>query len=525
MKLLSSVPLLQTGILPALVQDYLSGNENLRHLYNYTPDILSFKKAIEDKAKDKTNRSLLVEVLKAQYANIPASPYTQSNIAALLEESTFTVTAAHQPCLFMGPLYNIYKISGAINLTQQLKRQYPAYNFVPVFWMGSEDHDMEELNNTSINGKKVEWAAQVSGAVGRIPSEVIRSTIDSLKEAGASFELLQVLEIGIEQYQTFGKLTQYFINELFKEFGLVVIDQDDKHLKALYADVITDEVFNSRATSVLQDNLKFLEENYKAQAQPREINFFHLGEGYRERIIKKESGEFAVNNKDIEFTAEELKTQIKEHPENFSPNVIFRPLYQEMILPNLAFVGGSGELSYWLELKPLFDYYKVNFPVLIMRNSAAIANTSVLNKLQKLQMNATDFFGDVEELIKDYVKRNATADTSLEAEKTAMEKLYEAVVSKAENVDPTLKQSAAGELQKALNALTNLEGKMLKAEKRSQETAVNQLRSVHAALFPDGSLQERKESFVPYYSPEFIRAMVETLSPLDGQFKMFALTN
>jgi len=287
------------------------------------------------------------------------------------------------------------------------------------------------------------------------------------------------------------------------------------------AEVITDEVFNSRAESVLKDNLQFLEANYKVQAQPREINFFHLGEGYRERIVKHGDG-YAVNNTDVKFTAEELTTLIKEEPESFSPNVMFRPLYQEMILPNLAFVGGSGELSYWLELKPLFEYYNVNFPALIMRNSATIAGGAVLNKLQKLQMNATDFFGDIEELVKDYVRRNSTADTSLEAERASLEKVFEAIVAKAETVDPTLKQSAAGELQKALNALANLEGKMLKAEKRNQETGVNQLRSVHASLFPEGTLQERRENFMPYYTAEFINTMVETLNPLDGEFKVFA---
>lgn len=523
MNVISSLPLLQTGILPPLVYDYLAGKEQVRHLYNYTPDILSFKKAIEDKAKDKTNRRLLVEVLKKQHADIPTSPYTEANIQALLDENTFTVTAAHQPCLFMGPLYNIYKISGAINLAKQLKQHYPAFNFVPVFWMGSEDHDMGELNHTYINGKRVEWSASVSGAVGRVPSEVVQSAIDSLKENGFSSELLNVLEQGIDSYKTFGGLTQYFVNELFKEHGLVVLNQDDKAFKTVLNEVMADEVFNSRATTVLKDSLQFLETNYKVQAQPREINFFHLGEGYRERIVKQGDG-YSVNNIALNFTAEELKALINEQPENFSPNVIFRPLYQEMLLPNLAFVGGSGELSYWLELKPLFDYYHVNFPALVMRNSAVIASGAVLNKLQKLQMNATDFFGDIEEVVKDYVRRNSTAETSLEVEKTALDNLFANVVTKAEKVDPTLKQSAVGELQKALNALTNLEGKMLKAEKRNQETAVNQLRSVHAALFPEGTLQERRENFMPYYSPAFIAAMVENLNPLDGQFKVFALT-
>jgi uncharacterized protein YllA (UPF0747 family) len=196
-------------------------------------------------------------------------------------------------------------------------------------------------------------------------------------------------------------------------------------------------------------------------------------------------------------------------------------LYQEVILPNLAFVGGAGELSYWLELKPLFDYHKVNFPMLVMRNSAAIVTAPVQKKLEKLGLQPAGLFGEIEPLINTYIQQSLSEEATLSSQKEQLALLYDAVLAKAEAADVTLKQSAAGEKQKALAALDNLEAKMLKAEKRRQETTVAQIRSVHAALFPENNLQERRENFMPYYSPTFIDDVVAQLNPFDKAFQFF----
>ncbi len=512
----------KTGILPFLISDYVSQKDSITFLSKYPFDFSSFKNVIADKAKDNTDRAVLVEVLQSQYAGILASDSVSKNIESLLSANTFTVVAAHQPCLFMGPLYNIYKIACAINVSNQLKQQFPNQHFVPVFWMGTEDHDVEELNHTFVNGKRIAWKDAGSGASGRWNTASMQAAIEELKTVSSDSEIVSILEEGAKKYKTFGRFTQYFVNEIFKEHGLVVLDADDSRLKKKFSGVIKEEVLNSRALEVSKGNVEFLETNYKAQAKPREINFFYLGENYRERIIfNSTSQKFEVNNTSVSFSREEIVSEIEIHPERFSPNVIYRPLYQEMILPNLAFVGGAGELSYWLELKPLFDYYKVNYPMQVMRGSAAIINGSVVKKLEKLNLKPEDFFGDVEQLINRYVQQNMSEGSNLEAEKKKLEELYDSILIKAEATDITLKQSASGEKQKAISALENLEAKMLKAEKRKQETAVSQIRSVHASLFPEGNLQERRENFIPYYNKEFIAALVQQLDAFGKSFKVF----
>ncbi|MBL0310697.1 MAG: bacillithiol biosynthesis cysteine-adding enzyme BshC [Bacteroidetes bacterium] len=519
----SEIEMGSTGLLPALVSDYLSQNKSLAHLYKYSFDFSAFKQVIADKSNDSIDRKTLVEVLKKQYHLISASPSVTANIEKLASDKTFTITTAHQPSLLLSPLYFIYKISCVINIANQLTKTYPGYQFVPVFWMGSEDHDIDELNHAYVHGKKIEWNTDGRGAIGRIETESLHSVIEELKNTVSDSHLLSVIEKGVAEFNTFGNFTQYFINEIFKDEGLLVLDQDDATLKKIFARVAKDEIENKRAVEVLKPTIEFLESNYKVQAKPREINFFYLGENIRERIVfNSDSRKFEVINTSLAFTAEEMTREIESHPERFSPNVIFRPLFQEMILPNLAFVGGAGEMSYWLELKPLFDYYGINYPMQILRSSAAILNHSTEKKLEKLGLQAADFFEDIEQLINRYIQLHYASDSNLQDEEKKLEELFATIAAKAEAIDVTLGPSAASEKQKVLASIKNLEGKMLKAEKKKHETAVAQIRSIHAHLFPEGVLQERRENFIPYYDKLFIRHCVLNLNPFDRKFKFFS---
>jgi bacillithiol biosynthesis cysteine-adding enzyme BshC len=511
----------KTGLLSPLISDYLAQKKELARLYKYPFSYSSFSEVIGDKSKDNTDRKLLVDVLKSQYAKLPVHDKVNRNIELLWSDKTFTVVASHQPVLFLGPLYNIYKIASAIQLATGLKGDYPQYDFVPVFWLGSEDHDTEELNHVYINGNKIEWKEAGSGASGRWKTDTLKPLLEQLKSTNSDQVIINLLENGLKQFSTFGRLTQYLVHELFKEHGLIVIDQNDAGFKKKFAPVIQDEILNSTASAVLKSNIEFLESSYKPQAKPREINFFYLGEGFRERIIyNPDSGKFEVNNTALSFTRESIISEIENHPERFSPNVILRPLFQEMILPNLAFIGGAGELSYWLELKPLFEHYKVNYPMLVLRSSAVIISTSIQKKLEKLNLSVVDFFQDVEVVINQYVRQNISAEAHLNGEKAKLDEVFDLISSKAIAADPTLKQSVAAEKQKALAILENIESKILKAEKRKQETAVNQIRSIHAALFPGNEPQERREGFTAFYGDNFINEVVQQTDAFKKAFSV-----
>lgn len=522
LSLIQQTELTTTGWLPPLVHDYLMQKKEISFLWKYSPDIHSFKQIIADKKADHTDRNLLVQVINKQYLNKAVTDPVANNIQLLLHENTYTVTAAHQPCLFLGPLYNIYKIACTIHLAGQLKRAYPASNFVPVFWLGSEDHDVDELNHTFIKNEKITWQQPGTGAAGRWNTATLKAVFDELKNLLPEADILEKITQGLNRFKSFGTFTRYIIHEIFKEHGLVVIDGDDEQLKQQLVSVIKEEVEQCRAIQVLKQSIEFLSAHYKVQAIPRDINFFYLGDNFRERIIYNAEAEmFEVNNTALRFTAQQMADEIENFPERFSPNVIYRPVFQELILPNLAFVGGSGELSYWLELQPLFEHYKINYPMLVMRNSAAIVPASVHTKLKKLNLQPTSFFKEVETLVNEYVQQQSAGFLSLAEQKNQLAALFETVAQKVTTVDITLKQSALAEKQKSMTALENLEAKMLKAEKRKNETAVNQIRNIHSTLFPDGNLQERKENFLSFYSANFVQVLVNEMNPLDKKFKFF----
>lgn len=513
------VSLTETGLLPSLIQDYLLNPDKLKHLFNYPFEPDNIQHAIEHRAAKKINRKILVDTLKKQYVKFSNHPEVEKNILLLADDKTFTITAAHQPCLFTGPVFNIFKIAGTVNVCRQLKTAFPAYNFVPVFWLGSEDHDVEELSHAFINGKRIDWEHSDRGASGKWNTKSLESAITELKNQLPGNQIISVFESGLLHHSDFGEYSQYLIHELFKDYGLVVLNQDEPELKANFKEVISDEILNRSATETLNSTIQYLEQHYKAQAVPREINFFYLQENSRERIVYDgETGLFRVNNTMLAFTKEQIISEIELHPERFSPNVITRPLYQEFTLPNLAFVGGSGELSYWLQLKPLFDRFDICYPMLIHRNMGSFVNDSFYRKAEKLGLSLHEVFQPTDQLFNQYVRKSLNADLLTESEEAEISRLFDSIAEKAEKADPTLKNAALAEKQKALTGIQNVKSKVVKAEKKKQETALQQLNAIHAQLFPEETLQERRDNFLSFYREDFIAEMVKHCNPFRKAF-------
>lgn len=356
----------ETRCFSSTVNRLLARDEKIKPFINQFPNLKSFGEIISERTFS-GNRTELVSVLKGQYQNITSSDLLNQNIELLKNENTFTITTGHQLNIFTGPLYFIFKIVSAINLAKDLKIAFPNKNFVPVYWMATEDHDFEEINHTYLSGKKIEWKNNVAGATGRLATKTIIQALNDYKGVlGISKNAQKLLDIVSKAYaddKTLAEATRYLANELFGEYGLIIIDADDKILKSQFIDIIEQDIIQQNSFKNIEECSKKLAKiDIEAQVNPREINFFYLTDDLRERIVF-EYGKYQVLNTEITFNEAELKKEIKENPERFSPNVVIRPLYQEVILPNLAYIGGGGELAYWLQLKSNFDFYKINFPL------------------------------------------------------------------------------------------------------------------------------------------------------------------
>ena len=510
---------------PAIIR-YLDNDPQLNPFFNFKADIDGFQKFIDAKAND-CNREVIVEVLIEQYSKSGQTTSTSvsNNIDLLLEKSTYTVTTGHQLNLFTGPLYFIFKIVTAISLAKELKANFPDKNFIPVFWMATEDHDFAEINHTYIANKKIAWDIPVAGATGRINTKEIGKTLrDYTSALGVSEyaeELRSLMQHAYNDHSTLADSTRSIVNSLFEDYGLVILDADDKRLKNEFAEIIFKDITEQNSyKSISEANEKLKETGLDTQVNPREINFFYLTDGLRERIVF-EDNRYAVLNTKIRFTGDEIKTEIKDHPERFSPNVVMRPLYQEAILPNLAYIGGGAEIVYWLQLKQNFDFYKVDFPVLLLRNSAIITTSNLTSKLSRIDLSTKDIFQDSEELRKEWVRSHSNHVLNIKSEQEELNKIFEKLKLRALKIDPTLAPSTEAVQARLHKALKNLEGKLMKAEKRNFTDALAQIDSIKSKLFPGGGLQERTENFGLFYvkyGKGFISELVEKFKPLDLKF-------
>lgn len=522
------IALSELNLLPKLVEDYLNLKPELARLYSYEPTWDGLKLAKSAKANF-AHRENLYQGLKAQYKGFNLSAEQEANLESLKASTTFTISTAHQLCLFTGPSYFIYKILSAIKLARLCKEKFPEANFVPVYWMGSEDHDFEEINHAFIFNQKLEWQGDNGGAVGRLPLNGMDAILNELELLLGTSENAQFIYQSIAKYfvknTSYGKAFQEWILSLFSSYGLLVLDQDDKQLKASFSHVLEDEIFNNSASSALEKNEKFLGDNYHVQANSRDINVFFLRENKRERIERSENG-FQIVNSSLQFSEAEMRSALQNEIEAFSPNVILRPLYQETILPNIAFIGGPGEVSYWLQLKDVFAKHSIEQPVILLRDMALNLAGNQLDKLSSWDLGIERMFEDLDQLKKELVAADSEHELELNDEREALIALFEKIKHTASLIEKNLSQSVEAEQQKVLNSFSNLESKLLRAEKKLHEQKLNQLEKIKEKLFPEQVLQERRTNFLEWYlrySDTAFESLLSSFDPLKKEMKIFRL--
>ncbi|TCI89995.1 bacillithiol biosynthesis cysteine-adding enzyme BshC [Tenacibaculum sp. M341] len=520
------IPFKKTGFFSTMMCDYIDKSKKIEPYYHNFPDINGFKSQIEEKQQSfsKENRTVLVAALKDQYKNINVSDKTMFHIDLLADENTFTVTTGHQLNLFTGPLYFLYKIISAINLAEELKSQFPEKNFVPIYWMATEDHDFEEINFFNFRGKKIQWNSEQSGAVGRFSTEGLEAILDVFKQEIGNSErakyLQNLFEEGYVKHTTLTEATRYIANELFAAYGLVIVDADERSLKQLFVPYVKKELLNQVSFNSVTSTSTALEKVYHAQVNPREINLFYLTDELRERIVLEE-GVYKVNNTDIQFTESQILAELNDYPERFSPNVIMRPLLQEVILPNLCYIGGGGEMAYWMQLKSYFETVSVPFPILLLRNSVQVISEKQFKKLGKLSISVEELFYKQNDLLAEKVLSNSESNFDFKAQKQVLEDQFATLRDLASKTDASFVGAVNAQEKKQLKGLQNLEKRFLRAEKRKQSDLVTRITLLQNEILPNQSLEERQRNFSEFYleyGNDFIKELKKELKPLQLEF-------
>ena len=533
---LTRIPYRNTGYFSSLICDLIEGYPALETLVSGPVSLEEFEKQIAVKQKHYSlfTRKTLVKAIKAQYQGLSSTKKVDAQISLLAKETTFTVTTGHQLNLFTGPLYFFYKIISTIKQCKQLKQKYPQFDFVPLYWMATEDHDFEEISYFFFQGKKLQWNEQSQGPVGRLSLASLGPLLDIFEKLlGDSDRAKEIKAIIQKTYRTAANLaeaTQKLVHHFFGEEGLVILDADRKDLKACFVPQIKNDLEHHHCKVTVEGTIEKIQANYSdqytPQVNPREINLFYLTDKLRERIVKTPTA-YATTETNTTFTKEALWAEVENHPECFSPNVLMRPLYQEVILPNLCYIGGGGEIAYWLELKAFFKKEAVPFPLLLLRNSAVLATQKTIRKIKQLDLDEEELFLNRTALINKKIRQISNIDLDLQFLKEKLEEQFEYLESLVQSTDPSFEGTVKAQKQKQFNGIDTLEKRLLNAQKKKLVDHVQRLTLLHEMLFPNNSLQERQSNFFEFYlshGEDLVPLLFEQLDPLKLEFSWIQLS-
>ena len=502
MNKLTNIPFLEIESIPLLIKDFLQqkipGFESqFFNLENIEKQFQLKKQSFSD---DK--RKVLCEVLQEQHSHQQQSAKQQSNLKDLELHETFTVTTGHQLNLFSGPVFFIYKILQTIKLAEFLSEKFPSKNFVPLFWLASEDHDFEEINHFKTENYYYEIKAKSGGVVGKIKVEddfFISQFEEEFKDSVFGTELILLLKRAYKKGNTLSQATRVIVQELFSDYGLLVLDADEAKLKAEMKATFKDELIHQNLFETTQETVGFLTEKYgKVQVNPREINLFYLTET-RDRIAF-EDNQFIIVETEKSFTKEEILAELENHPERFSPNALMRPIYQETILPNIAYVGGNAEIMYWLELKNYFKKLNLPFPILIPRNSMLMISEKTVSKIGNLGLEINDFFKNFAEVTNQLLMKGNEILPLLNQQEINLKEQFLNLKQTAELTEKTFGNLVEAEQTRQLKSFERMKKRLLRAEKIKQSEKMERLENLFLKVHPGNTWQERNYNFSVFYS-------------------------
>ena len=453
------------------------------------------------------SRKKLSDEITSQYGDIEIPDSVRKNIISIKKENTFTVTTGHQLNIFSGPLYTIYKIISTIKLAENLRAKYKDNNFVPVYWMASEDHDFDEIKTFFSKGKTYEWDINPSGAVGGIDPSSIKKLLGMIPDS------IEIFEDAYLTSNTLSEAVRKYMNALFSRYGLIVFDPDSKALKASVKELIYSDIFDNTISKVEDSS------NEKSDVYVRKINFFYMKEGLRERIESVED-KFIVRESEISFSKEEMEKEINSNPQRFSPNVVMRCLYQQMIMPNVTYIGGPAEVVYWLSFRKFFDKYDAEFPVIVPRDSVLIISSKSSKTLARYGLNIQDIFNGKNNIEKKSLGILVDEDKNFSSEIKKIREQFHLIASKYKSVDKTMSPHVLANSKKTEKMLIQVEKRFIKSQKDLNKILVDRVGDLFHECFPEGTPQERKDNIMSFFNSTFIEDLVRILDPMELKFKI-----
>ena len=504
MKTIKKISFQDIESIPQLIKDFL--NHKIEGFEESTFSLDNFKKQLHLKQNSFTSsqRNILSSTLERQLSGLKLSSKQTENIDHLRFPNTFTITTGHQLNLFSGSAFFVYKILQTIKTCTYLKQNFPDFNFVPVYWMASEDHDFAEINHFKTENNYYEINEKSGGTVGRIEINdtfFISEFEKEFKDSIFGTELILMIREAYKVGNTLTEAIKTLVNRLFSEFGLLILDGDSKELKNQIKEPFKDELLNFSLYKTSKGKVDFLTDKYgKVQVNPRELNLFYLSET-RNRI-EFDGQKYNIVDKNIQFTEEEILNELENYPEKFSPNALMRPVYQETVLPNLAYIGGNAEIMYWLELKDYFSTINIPFPILIPRNSMLFLKEKTLGKVEKLNLKIEDFFQNFATITNNKILEDNIILNLLEEKEKLLLNNFSELKTIAETTEKSFGNMVKAEEIRQLKSFKRMKKRLLHAEKIKKSELLERLENLFLDVHPSKNWQERVYNFSVFFADD-----------------------
>jgi bacillithiol biosynthesis cysteine-adding enzyme BshC len=510
--------------LPALVEDYLYDFGKVREFYDGDfREPSAFERQTERARTRQIARGDLAAILSEQNGSYGCGPETLGAIGRLVRDEACVVVTGQQVGLFSGPLYTIYKALTAIKLADSLNRRGLG-SFVPVFWLASDDHDLAEIDHIALIDKdnrlreircptpSHESKVPVSNIplppdIGDRLAQLKDMTPDTEFKADILGSLSEDYQPGRSYVEAFGR----WMTRMFKSRGLVLIDAGHPRLKEMGRDIFYREIADGSPSTrqAVAASERLRRAGYEPQIPLHEgiLNQFYVER--ERRAIQWKDGAFDIKGLPAAVAKERLLELAKNKPSLFSPNVLLRPLYQDAVLPTVAYVGGPSEIAYFGQLKGVYEAFGLPMPVIYPRKSLTIVERKIDHILKKYHLSVPDLWRNAAGAIGDIAEEEipAAVGQALLLVRDHLERDYARLKAELLAFDPGLTGSADLARGKMNQQLDFLQKKVQQAARKRNDIAIQQLRKAVDNLFPNQRLQERVFNIVPYlikYGAPFI---------------------
>jgi bacillithiol biosynthesis cysteine-adding enzyme BshC len=521
------LPFTQIPHTTRLFADFLAYSSNVQPFYPRSPYFAEWmKEEAANISYDDGRRTKVAAILERQNKSWDASPKTLSNLERLRKGAAAVVTG-QQVGLFGGPMFAIYKALTAVKLAEEASAA--GIEAVPIFWLATYDHDLAEVNHVSLPAPDgaVQVLATSSHDVPGAPvsavrfeeeiAPVVEQAVQLLGESEAAEFLKQCYRPG----ETLGSAFARLYARVFADWGVIVLDASDPDLARVSVPIYRAAVERAAelSSALLKQGAALEAAGYHQQVKVTEssVLLFTTREGARVPIHRRDhegAEEFVIDGEAAaeKISSADLLMQIEAHPEQFSPNVLLRPVVQDYLLPTLAYTGGAAEAAYFAQAAAVYKSLSGRVTPVVPRFSATIVEPKVQRLLEKHGLKVADVFAGPEELRREIASHSLPADlqAAFDAARQSFDANFSAVKDKLEKLDRTLVDAAETSRSKMQHQLEKLYAQAARSEAQKGELVTRHAAHLSASLYPDKGLQERAIGgiyFLARYGQEFLREL------------------